>query len=88
MILPEQVGFPRGGATDQSLARLIHMVQNGWNRPKKRGRPVDGSTADKFVLLAFDFSRAYNTVDHRMLFSKLTRPPPPMHGLLGVRLPS
>ena len=31
------------------------------------------STADKFVLLAFDFSRAYDTVDHRMPFAKLTR---------------
>ena len=73
VIPPEQVGFRRGRAADESLARLIQSVQDGWNRPKPRGRPVDGSTADKFVLLAFDFSRAYDTVDHRMLFAKLTR---------------
>ena len=73
LVPPEQVGFRRGRATEESLARLIQTVQDGWNRPKPRGRPQDGRTADKFVLLAFDFSRAYDTVDHRMIFAKLLR---------------
>ena len=30
-------------------------------------------TADRFVLLAFDFSRAYDTIDHRMLHLKLLK---------------
>ena len=73
LIPPEQVGFRRGRAADESLARLIQTVQDGWNRPKPRGRPQDGVTADKFVLLAFDFSRAYDTVDHKMIYAKLLR---------------
>ena len=73
LIPPEQVGFRRGRAVDESLARLVQTVQDGWNRPKAGGRPKDGHTADKFVLLAFDFSRAYDIVDHKMLYSKLLR---------------
>ena len=68
---PQQVGFRRGRAVEENLARLIQMVQDGWNLPKPRGRPEDGKTADKFVLLAFDFSRAYDTIGHNMLISKL-----------------
>ena len=30
-------------------------------------------TADKFVLLAFDFSQAYDTVDQKMIYAKLLR---------------
>lgn len=73
LIPPEQVGFRRGRAVDESLARLIQTAQDGWNRPKPDGRPKDGRTADKFVLLAFDFSRAHDTVDHKMLYAKLLR---------------
>ena len=85
VIPPEQVGFRRGRAADESLARLIQSVQDGWNRPKPRGRPVDGSIADKLVLLALDFSRVNDTVDHRMLSGRI---PPSMHGPLGVRFSS
>ena len=70
---PEQVGFRRGRAAEDSLARLIQTVQDGWNRPKARGRPKDGVSADKFVLVAYDFSRAYDVVDHRMLLAKMLR---------------
>ena len=61
LIPPEQVGFRRGRAADESLARLIQTVQDGWNLPKPRGRPQDGSTADKFVLLA-SLSVGYTTL--------------------------
>ncbi|KAF0288946.1 RNA-directed DNA polymerase from mobile element jockey [Amphibalanus amphitrite] len=33
----------------------------------------DGITADKFVLVAYDFARAYDTIDHKMLQNKLLR---------------
>ena len=68
----EQVGFRRGRAAEENLARLIQTVQDGWNRPQAKGRPVDGKTADKCVLLAFDFSRAYDLIDHNMLYLKMT----------------
>ena len=71
LIPPEQVGFRRGRAAEDNLARLVQSVQDGWNRPKARGRPVDGTTADKFVMAAFDFARAYDTIDHKMLLNKL-----------------
>ena len=73
LIPPEQVGFRRGRAAEDNLARLVQSVQDGWNKPKARGRPVDGVTADKFVLVAYDFSRAYDTIDHRMLKLKLLK---------------
>ena len=73
LVPPEQVGFRRGRAAEENLARLIQTVQDGWNKPKPRGRPEDGVTADKFVLTAYDFSRAYDVIDHRMLRLKLLR---------------
>lgn len=73
MVPPEQVGFRRGRSAEENLARLIQHVQDGWNKPKPRGRPVDGSTAQKFVLTAYDFSRAYDLIDHKMLHLKLLR---------------
>ena len=73
LVPAEQVGFRRGRSAEDNLARLVQHVQDGWNRPKPRGRPVDGTTADKFVLLAFDFSRAYDTIDHQMLQLKLMK---------------
>ena len=73
LVPPEQVGFRRGRAAEKHVGRLVQQVQDGWNRPKPRGRPVEGRTADKFVLLSFDFARAYDTIDHRMLRLKLLR---------------
>ncbi|KAF0300623.1 RNA-directed DNA polymerase from mobile element jockey [Amphibalanus amphitrite] len=73
LVPPEQVGFRRGRSAEDSLARLVQTVQDGWNRPKPRRGPEDGVTADRFVLLAFDFSRAYDTIDHRMLHLKLLK---------------
>ena len=70
---PEQVGFRRGRSAEENLARLVQRVQDGWNKPKPRGRPVEGKTAEKFALLAFDFSRAYDVIDHKMLRLKLLR---------------
>ena len=73
LVPPEQVGFRRGRAPDENLARLIQVTQDGWNRPKPRRGPEDGVTADRFVLLAFDFSRAYDKIDNRMLLQKLLK---------------
>ena len=38
-----------------------------------RGRPSDGKTAARFVLTAYDFSRAYDVIDHQMLRLKMSR---------------
>ena len=73
LVPPEQVGFQRGRSAEENLGRLVQRVQDGWNKPKPRGRPVDGRTAEKFALLAFDFSRAYDVIDHKMLRLKLLR---------------
>ena len=73
LVPPEQVGFRRGRTAEEHVGRLVQHVQDGWNRPKPRGRPVEGRTAEKFVLLSFDFARAYDTIDHRMLKLKLLR---------------
>ena len=74
LVPPEQVGFRRGRAAEEHVGRLIQQVQDGWNKPKPRGRPaVEGRTAEKFVLLSFDFARAYDMIDHRMLRLKLHR---------------
>ena len=32
----------------------------------------DGESAQKFVMVAFDFARAYDKVDHRLLRARLT----------------
>ena len=67
----EQVGFRRGRSAEENLGRLIQEVQDGWNRPRPRGRPSDGKTAARFVLTAYDFSRAYDVIDHQMLRLKM-----------------
>lgn len=73
LVLPEQVGFRRGRAGEENLARLVQTVQDGWNRPKARGRPIDGKRAVNFALLVFDLSRAYDKIDHQMLLLKMLR---------------
>ena len=73
LVPPEQVGFRRGRAAEEHVGRLIQQVQDGWNRPKPRGSPVEGRTAEKFVLLSFDFARAYDTIDHSMMRLQLHR---------------
>ena len=72
LIPPEQVGFREGRSVEDNLGRLIQVVQDGWNRPKSRRKDTpDGLSAQKYALLAFDFSRAYDTVDHRLLRARL-----------------
>ena len=56
---------------EDSIGRLVQEVQDGWQRPSvgkeaARKRP-EGSTAQKYVLVAFDFTRAYDVVDHQLL---------------------
>ena len=68
MIPAEQVGFRAGRSVEDNIGRLVQQVQDGWNRPKSRKRSApDGTCAQKYVLLAFDFARAYDTVDHGLL---------------------
>ena len=46
----------------------MQEVQDGWQRPKAIGRTTAESTpAQKFVLVAYDLTRAYDVVDHRLL---------------------
>ena len=47
LVPPEQVGFRRGRSAEENLARLVQRVQDGWKKPKPRGRPVEGKTAEK-----------------------------------------
>ena len=72
MIPPEQVGFRAGRSVGDSIGRLVQEVHDGWQRPKSRKRdPPEGTTTQKFVLVAFDFARAYDVVDHRLLRVRL-----------------
>ena len=72
LVPPEQVGFRAGRAVEDNLGRLVQEVQDGWQRPKARRRdPPEGTTAQKYVLMAYDFARAYDVVDHRLLRLRL-----------------
>ena len=72
LIPPEQVGFRPGRSVEDSIGRLVQEVQDGWQRPKARGRTTaEGTSAQKFVLVAYDFARAYDVVDHRLLRVRL-----------------
>ena len=72
LVPPEQVDFRAGRSVEDSLGRLIQEVQDGWHRPKARRRdPPEGTTAQKYVLVAYDFARAYDVVDHRLLRLRL-----------------
>ena len=47
-------------------------VQDDWQSPRARGRSTaQGTTAQKYVLVAYDFARAYGVVDHRLLRARL-----------------
>ena len=68
MIPAEQVGFMAKRSVEDNIVRLVQQVQDGWNRPKARtSNPPDESCAQKYVLMAFDFARAYDTIDHWLL---------------------
>ena len=72
LIPRSRVGFREGRSVEDNLGRLIQEVQDGWNRPKSRRKDTpDGHFVQKYALLAFDFSRAYDTVDHRLLRARL-----------------
>ena len=45
-------------------------MQDGWQRPKARGQTT-AESAQKYVLVAYDFARAYDVVDHRLLCVRL-----------------
>ena len=53
---------------EDSVGRLAEQVQDGWNAPKNTS---EGTCAQRYVLLAFEFTRAYDTVDHRLLRVRL-----------------
>ena len=72
LIPAEQVGFREHRSVEDHIGRLVQEVQDGWQRPKpRRPNQPDGSTAQKYTLIAFDFARAYDTVDHRLLRARL-----------------
>lgn len=75
LLPPEQVGFRAGRSVEDNIGRLIQEVQDGWQKPrvdrKTAEKRPDGKTAQKFVLVAFDFSRAYDVVDHSLLRARL-----------------
>ena len=73
LIPAEQVGFRAKRSAEDSIGRLVQNVQDGWQRPNKGNRAgqPDGSTAQKYVLVAYDFSRAYDVVDHKLLRLRL-----------------
>ena len=51
----------------------MQRIHYGWNKPKTRAREIEGITAANFALLAFDFSRAFDVINLRMLRLKLLR---------------
>ena len=72
MVPPEQVGFRAHRSVEDSISRLVQEVQDGWQRPRPRHQNhQDGATAQKYVLLAFNFAGAYDKVDHRLLRLRL-----------------
>ena len=73
LVPSEQVGFRAKRSAEDSIGRLIQDAQDGWQRPKRDSRKPrpDGATAQKYLLTAFDFSRAYDVVDHRLLRLRL-----------------
>ena len=47
-------------------------MQDSWQRPKARGRSTaEGTTTQKYVLVAYDFAGAYDVIDHRLLRVRL-----------------
>ena len=60
-------------SAEESLSRLVQRIHYGWNKPKSRAREIEGITAANFALLAFDFSRAFDVINLRMLRLKLLR---------------
>ena len=42
------------------------------NRPAPGSRPVDAKTAARYVLTVYDFSRAYDVIDHGMLLVEMS----------------
>ena len=59
MVRAEQVGFRAGRSVEDNIGRLVQQVKDGWNIPKSRRKQIpDGSSAQKYVLLVFDFARA------------------------------
>ena len=68
---PNKAGrLPARRSAEENLAQLIQTVHDGWNKLKPRSC-LDGVTAEKYVLMAHNFSWAYDVIDHRMLRLKL-----------------
>ena len=75
LIPPEQVDFREKRGVEDALARLVQQMQDGWQKtlcpPSRRKQAPDGEAAQQFVLVAYDFARAYDKVDHRLLRARL-----------------
>ena len=65
----------------------MQQVQDGCNLPRtRRKNAAEGSCAQKFIL-AFDFSRAYETVDHQLLKMRLLEQGPARLHHLDMAVP-
>ena len=53
---------------EDNIDRLVQQVQDGWCIPKSCHKQVpDSCNAQKFILLALDFTRACDIVDQHLL---------------------
>ena len=68
LILSQQVGFRTGQSEEDGIGRLVQQVQDGWMEPAEGAPqgPGESTNAQKNVLLTYDFSQAFHTVDHRL----------------------
>ena len=58
---------------EDALAQQIQQVQDGWQKrlcplSRKKQLPT-GESTQKFVMVAHDYARAHDTVDHRLLLT-------------------
>ena len=58
-LLTSQYGFRRGHSTDMAVLDMVENIRSAWER------------ADSCLGICIDFKKAFDTVDHSVLFSKM-----------------
>ena len=58
-----QIGFTAGGRTEYGHYLLQHMVEQAWK----------GEKAVKMVVIALDFSKAFDSVDRKKMVETMVR---------------
>ena len=75
LVPPEQVDFREKRGVEDAIARMIQHFQDGWQKkpcpPSRKTQMPDGEAVQKYVLVAYDFARAYDKVDHWLLRARL-----------------